>query len=68
MAIRYRYEKFKQTLDGTITVEALTWNSDFPEEQSLIVVEFADGSTVNDIETKIQNYANAVGNLTRNTG
>lgn len=67
MAIQYRYEKFSQTLAGTITVEALVWNSVHPSEQTLISVEFADGTTVNQIETKIQNYATAVGSLVRNT-
>ena len=67
MAIQYRYEKFHQALAGTITVDALIWNSDQPNEQTLISVEFADGTTVNQIETKIQNYASIVGSLTRNT-
>jgi conjugal transfer/entry exclusion protein len=67
MAIQCRYEKFHQTLAGTITVEALIWNSLHPNEQTTISVEFADGTTVNQIETKIQNYASIVGNLTRNT-
>ena len=65
MAVQYRYERFHQALDGTITVEALTWNSDFPSEQAAIVVEFPDGTTVQDIETKIQNYTNIVGTLAR---
>jgi hypothetical protein len=67
MAVQYRYERFHQDLAGTITVEALIWDSDHPNEQSTIAVEFPDGTTVNQIETKIQNYASIVGQLTRNT-
>jgi hypothetical protein len=67
MAVQYRYEKFHQDLAGTITVEALIWDSNHPNEQALISVEFPDGTTVNQIETKIQNYANIVGGLARNS-
>lgn len=67
MATQYRYERFHQAIDGTITVDALIWDDANPAEQPLISVEFADGTTVNQIETKIQNYASVVGQLTRNT-
>lgn len=65
MAVKYRYEKFLQTLDGTITVEVLTWNSNHPDEQALVSVEFPNGTTANQIETKIQNYTNIIGGLIR---
>jgi hypothetical protein len=63
--IKYRYEEFHIKADNSFTVKALAWDSAFPEEQALITMDFASGSNVSTIESRMTNVMNSIKNLKR---
>jgi len=65
MSTAFKYEEVKQTLDGTITVKVAVTDTDFPGVQTFLTIEFADGSTVNQIDNKIAVYSSIVASLAR---
>lgn len=65
MAVKYRYESAYMRLDNTFNVASLIWNDLYPEEQTLLTVEFPANTTANQVETKIKTLATVIGNLNR---
>lgn len=60
MAAQYRFEKIHRDIAGVITVETLLWSEEHPSEQTLLVMEFPEGTTPNVIQTTIRQYATII--------
>ncbi|TXH41135.1 MAG: hypothetical protein E6Q97_38240 [Desulfurellales bacterium] len=60
MAAQYRFEKIHRDIAGVITVDTLLWSEEHPTEQTLLSIEFPEGTTPNVIQTTIRQYAGII--------